>query len=89
MVFEPDPGLGPDPLDLTAQEPRSLGWFIPPGDDCIVIHRQWGEQFEGGSRTHFWGMGSWENLTDEQTDAILNVASGDAEIVTVEEDEDR
>ena len=73
MVFEPDPGLGPDPLDVTAQEPRRLGHVFTGSDDFVVIHREWGEQFEGGSRTHLWKNGIWEHL---ELDDIVRLLEG-------------
>jgi len=73
MVFEPDPDLGPDPLDH-AMEPRRQGWVFSGLDDCIVIHREWGEQFDGGSRTHVWKGGAWENLP---LDEIVRLLEGD------------
>ena len=73
IVFDPDSALGPDPLD-EAQEPRRQGWFIGDAEDAIVIHREWGEQFEGGSRTHVFSQGAWENVSlDAFVDALASI----------------
>lgn len=70
IVFDPDPGLGPDPLDH-AEAPRSVGQFIPSGSDAFVVWREWGDAFQGGYRDHVVGMGIWENLTSQQVGAAL------------------
>jgi hypothetical protein len=70
IVFEPDPDLGPDPED-EAKQPRRLGEFLDSDKlDVFVAWREIGEQFEGGSRTHFVGSGVWENLSEEQYDQL-------------------
>ncbi len=70
IVFEPNPELGPDPLDH-AQMPRRQGEFIAAGSDAFVVWREWGDDFEGGYRDHVVGMGIWENLTTDQIDDAL------------------
>lgn len=74
IVFSPS--IEPDPLDAHAQE-RSLGEFIDTdkGIDVLLVWREWGEQFEGGSRTHVISSGTWENITPEQVDATLDALS--------------
>ena len=62
LVFDPDPDLGPDPLD-PAQEARRQGVFIDSEhEDVLVIHRKWGTQYEGHQRTEVYASGVWENL---------------------------
>jgi hypothetical protein len=71
VVFEPDPDLGSDPLD-EAKQPRRLGEFLDSDRvDVLLIYREVGEQFEGGSRTNILSSGIWENLTVEQIDQAL------------------
>lgn len=71
IVFEPDPDLGPDPFDEAGQ-PRRLGEFLDSDrTDILLIYREIGEQFEGGSRTHVIASGVWENLSEEQVDQAL------------------
>jgi hypothetical protein len=66
IVFAPDPDLGPDPLD-EAKEPRRLGIFIDSdSEDVILIHRKYGEQYDGGYRTELFSSGIWENVQLEQ-----------------------
>ena len=74
IVFEPDPDLGHDPLD-SAEEPRRLGIFIDSDkEDVILIHRRYGDQFEGGNRTDIYSSGIWENVTlDQMEDAIAHI----------------
>ena len=68
MVFEPDETLGTDPLDH-ADEPRRQGWAINMAqEDFVLVHREWGDQFEGGSRTHVWKGGMWE---EADMDALI------------------
>lgn len=63
MVFEPDAGLGTDPLD-EAKEPRRQGWAIDISrEDFLLVHREWGEQFQNGSRMNIWSGGAWESLS--------------------------
>ena len=70
IVFEPDEDLGPDPMD-DAKAPRRLGEFLDSDKlDVLVAWREVGEQFEGGSRTHYISSGIWENLSEEQYDQI-------------------
>lgn len=72
IIYEPDPDLGPDPLDEAAQ-PRSLGEFIDDEKvDVLVIWREYGDQFEDGSRTHVIPGGAWEHVTEDQVDALLD-----------------
>lgn len=70
VVFDADPDLGPDPLD-DAKQPRKLWEFIDHHNDCLLIWREWGEQFEGGYRDHVVSQGIWENITDQQRDQII------------------
>jgi hypothetical protein len=72
LVFEPDSDLGPDPLD-TAHEPRRLGEFYDTNDpiDLLLFVRVYGEQYEGGYRTHVWASGAWEHVRPKQLDKIL------------------
>lgn len=79
IVFDPDPDLGPDPLDH-AKAPRRLGEFIDDNVDAFIAWREWGDQFDGGYRTHFIGQGIWENLSDDQQDAIDGILDGTATI---------
>lgn len=66
IVFDPDADLGPDPRD-EHQAVRRLGEFLDSDKlDILVAWREIGEQFEGGSLTHFVGSGIWENLSEEQ-----------------------
>lgn len=60
-MFGPDESCGPDPLD-TAKTPRSHYDFIGDNGDVLVIWREYGEQFEGGNRTHVAGQGIFENI---------------------------
>lgn len=73
IVFEGDPSQ-PDP-DAGHPEGLVRGEFLPAGTDVLVLYREWGEQFEGGSRTHMIGGGSWENLSMEQMGAVLEVVN--------------
>lgn len=70
IVFGPNPDLGTDPLD-DAKMPRREGVVISPTEDCIVIWREWGEQFDGGSRTHCVSQGAWENLSLSDFETML------------------
>lgn len=74
LVFDPDPDLGHDPLDET-KEPRSLGIFIDSDrDDVLLLHRRYGEQYEGGNRTDIWASGIWENVDiDRIEEAIAHI----------------
>lgn len=70
IVFDPDPELGPDPLDEHGAE-RRLGEFLDSDrTDILVVWREIGEQFEDGARTHVIGSGIWENLSQEQIDQV-------------------
>lgn len=70
IVFEPDPDLGPDPLDEQGSV-RRLGEFLDSDRlDIFVAWREIGDQFEDGSRTHFVGSGIWENLSGEQVQQL-------------------
>lgn len=81
MVFDPLPDLGPDPKDDTARQPRRLGYYFEGDDDFIIMHREWGGEFPGGSRTHVWCGGSWQHITQDQISAIIQVASDEARVV--------
>jgi len=71
IVYEPDPDLGPDPLD-EAKQPRRLGELLDMDrQDVLVVWREYGDQFVDGVRTHIVSSGSWENITDEQRDQII------------------
>lgn len=78
IVFEPDPDLGPDPLDTTAKKDRRIGEFLDSDDvDVLVIWREVGDEFEGGFRTHVAGAGIWEHLTGEQIEEALGAINSD------------
>ena len=66
VVYAPQPELGPDPLDTTAQTSRRLGDVITEHEDMLLVWREWGEQFTDGSRTHVVSTGSWANITHDQ-----------------------
>lgn len=89
IVYEPDLELGPDPLD-EAKEPRRLGDFIDSEKtDVLVVWREFGDQFEDGSRTHLVPGGSWENLTEGQLDQVvqwLNAGFADPDAASEGED---
>lgn len=70
IVFDGDPET-PDP---EAGHPEGIvrGEFLPAGMDVLIFYREWGDQFEGGSRTHMLGGGSWENLSVEQIREVLD-----------------
>ena len=71
IVFEPDDSLGYDPLD-DAKEARRLGIFIDSDkEDVILIHRRYGDQYEGGNRTDIYSSGIWENVTLDQMEAAI------------------
>jgi hypothetical protein len=77
VVFDPDPELGPDPLD-SAEEVRSIGEFIDSSKfDVLLIWREWGEQFEGGARTHVVGGGTWAHLSRETIENALIYLTND------------
>jgi len=70
VVYEPNVNLGPDPLD-SVQVARRLGDLITPGTDLLLIWREWGEEYPGGSRTHVVGDGIWQNvMLDRIAEAI-------------------
>lgn len=75
VVFDPDPDLGPDPLD-EAKVPRRLGEFWDSDKfDIVLLVREYGDQFEDGSRTHIFSSGIWENLDpDDVADAIAHIS---------------
>lgn len=75
LVFAADPDLGPDPLD-PANEDRALGIFIDSDkDDVLLLHRRYGDQYEGGNRTDIYSSGIWENLDpDDVADAIAQLS---------------
>lgn len=75
VVYAPDPDLGPDPLDDKAR-PRRLGDRLPSGMDKLIIWREWGVEFDGGSRTHVIGDGSWSHLTSDQIVDALSAIEG-------------
>jgi hypothetical protein len=71
VVFEPDPELGPDPLD-DAETPRRLGEFLDSERvDILLIWREYGNQFDDGFRTHIVPSGVWENVTSDQVDDVI------------------
>lgn len=71
IVFEPDPDLGFDPLDQH-QSVRRQGEFLDSERlDIFIAWREVGDQFEGGSRTHFIGAGIWENLSESQHEQLF------------------
>ncbi len=77
IVYEPDPELGPDPLD-EAKLPRRLGDFIDSEKtDVLVVWREYGERFEDGVRTHIVAAGVWENVTEEQFDEAMAAINAD------------
>jgi hypothetical protein len=72
LVFEPDPDLGTDPLD-EAKDLRSQGIFIDSDkEDVLLMHRRYGEQYEGGNRTDIYASGIWENLDIDQVSEALD-----------------
>lgn len=71
IVFAPDPDLGTDPRDAHG-EPRRQGMVIPPGADVIVVYREWGDEFVGGSRTSVISDGQWEHIGIENVAAAIN-----------------
>lgn len=56
-----------------AKQPLRLGWHIGGDEDFIVIHREWGEQFQDGVRTHLWSGGIWHSMTVEDVVRALAV----------------
>lgn len=77
IVYEPDPDLGPDPLD-EANKPRRLGEFIDSDKtDVLLMYREYGDEFEDGFRTHILPSGIWENLTSEQIEDALAAINTD------------
>lgn len=72
VVYAPQPELGPDPLDATAHTPRRLGDVITEREDMLLVWREWGEQFDGGSRTHVVSTGAWANVTHDQIVTTLD-----------------
>lgn len=72
LVFDPDPDLGHDPMD-GAKEHRRLGIFIDSDkEDVLLVHRRYGEQFEGGNRTDIYSSGIWENVTLDQVEGAID-----------------
>lgn len=71
IVYTPDDELGPDPRDDTAKVPRRQGELITPGMDVCLMWREWGDEFEGGSRIHVVLAGAWEHVTHDQVTAML------------------
>lgn len=71
VVFDPDPSLGTDPRDL-AEQPRRLGEFIDGNAvDVLLVWREYGDAFPGGSRSHVLSSGAWENLHGKQIRKVL------------------
>ena len=71
LVFDPDPDLGPDPLD-DAHQPRRLGEFYDSErHDVFLMVREFGEQFEGGARTHVYSSGAWENVSSKAIKKVI------------------
>ena len=62
LVFEPDASLGHDPMDEARIE-RRQGHIIQGHEDFLVVHRQWDERFQNGSRMSVWSGGAWENMS--------------------------
>lgn len=73
LVFDPDDSLGPDPLDDKAQ-PRRLGewWDTDDSIDLLLVVREYGDQFDGGSRIHIYPAGAWEHVTPKGLRKILD-----------------
>lgn len=72
VVFEPDASLGTDPKDKH-DTPRKLGEFLDTDDvDVLLIWREYGDQFDGGSRTHTIPTGVWEHITTDQVTDVLD-----------------
>lgn len=77
IVYEPDPDLGPDPLD-EAKMPRRLGDFIDSEKtDVLVVWREYGDKFEDGFRTHVVPAGVWENVREEAIEDALAAINTD------------
>jgi hypothetical protein len=76
VVFEPDPDLGVDPLD-EAKQLRRQGLFIDSDKtDTLLVFREYGEEFEGGNRTHIFSSGIWENVDIGRFEAALDHIEG-------------
>lgn len=72
IVFDTDPELGSDPLDVHEQ-PRRLGEFYDTaeGIDTLVVVREYGDEFDGGARTVVFSSGAWENVGPKSIRKIL------------------
>lgn len=71
IVFEPDPDLGPDPLD-EAKTPRRLGDFIDSEKtDVLLMYRQYSDELEDGYRTVILSSGVWENIDEDAIEDAL------------------
>jgi hypothetical protein len=72
LIYDPNPELGTDPLD-PANTPRRQGEFFDTstGIDAFLVIREYGEAFQGGSRTHVWSAGTWENVQSKAIKKIL------------------
>lgn len=74
LLFEPDAEFcKPDPLDIL-QAPRPHFLEIPAGADVVTIWREWNEAYEGGYTDHVFSTGIFENVTSDQTDAMIAAA---------------
>jgi hypothetical protein len=68
---EPDPERGHPEGGLHYE-------LVADGVDCMVVWREWGDQFEGGFLDHFVTQGIWENVTREQIDEIVTALGKDS-----------
>lgn len=73
IVYDPDPDLGPDPLD-EAKRPRRIGEFLDLDRmDVIIIWREWDEAFVDGARTSMVTSGMWEHVSIETVMSALEI----------------
>lgn len=71
LVFDPDPELGPDPLDPHKRDRRIGEWFDSEKADVVLLIRQYSDEFEDGYETQVWSSGIWENVDGDQIEDVL------------------
>jgi len=72
VVFDPSPEIGPDPDDPHKRD-RRLGEFWDSDKlDMLLVVRQYGDEFEGGSETQVFASGIWENIDLERVEEAID-----------------
>lgn len=74
-MFEPDEAV----LDGDGHPTMRGAWIDTRHDDMLLVWREYGEQFDGGMRTHVVSAGAFEHITHAQIVSLLAHLRDDAD----------